>query len=304
MSVTPDLLAALADEQAAGPLQTRTLLLASARRQITPIRRTFVQASAGTPAVLAALVSARKHRAVATELLLLAFEPILDKTPLHAAAWGRALSPDSGPLVTAQSMSKTWAELADYRLVDRAGRVKRLANVVPLCEDGSGAAYTRPGKSAAGTTGYFGLPNTYWTAGWDQRLSLPGKAMLLILLSATTKRPTLNSDYEEIARRFGISERTARRGCGELMDNGLMGVHGQLVAAPRSPNGITTRYHRFLTDPFSPETIAAMRKADVAAARAKQSAGEPSTASTKSDSIPASASLFEGLLASQTGGEK
>lgn len=299
MSSPVDSIAALADETAIGPYQTRVRLLESARRQLVPIRRSFVEltATAGRPATLAVLVKARKARAFDAELLLLGLEPILDKTPLHSAVWGRALSPEPGPLVSGQSMSKTWAELAEYKLINRDGRIRRLANVLPLREDGSGVAYSRPGKSAKGTTGYFALPTVYWTEGWDQKLTFPAKAMLLVLLSSTTKRPTLNADYPEIARRFGISERTAGRGATELKDHNLMGIHGQLVAAPRSPNGITTRHHRFAIGSFAADQIAEARRADVAAAMAKMISTDPSDP-------PAVADLFAALPVSATAPSK
>ena len=302
MSTPFDPLAALADEAPIGPHETRVRLLESARRQLVPIRRSFVElpATAGRPSTLAVLVKGRKARALDAELLLLGLEPILDKTPLHSSVWGRGLSPESGPLVSGQSMSKTWAELAEYKLINRDGRIKRLANVLPLREDGSGVAYTRPGKTAKGTTGYFALPTTYWTEGWDQKLTLPAKAMLLVLLSSTTKRPTLNADYPEIARRFGISERTAGRGAAELKEHQLMGVHGQLVAAPRSPNGITTRHHRFATGPFAPERIAEARRADVTAARAKVASTDPPDPSTVADLF---ASFFANVTATPKGNQ-
>jgi hypothetical protein len=185
-------------------------------------------------------------------------------------------------------MSKTWAELAQYKLISREGRIRRLANVLPLREDGSGVAYTRPGKSATGTSGYFALPTAYWTEEWDQKLTLPAKAMLLVLLSSTTKRPTLNADYPEIARRFGISERTAGRGATELKEHKLMGVHGQLVAAPRSPIGITTRHHRFPIGPFAADQIAEARRADVAAAKAKVASVDPPDPPVVPDPLAAS----------------
>jgi len=287
MTSPVDPLAELVNESAIGPHQTRVGLLASARRQLVPIRRSFVTLpdTAGRPAMLATFVKARRTRAFDAQMLLLGFEPILDKTPLHSAVWGRALSPEEGPRVSGQSMSKTWAELAEYKLVNRDGRIRRLANVLPLREDGSGSPYTRPGKSAQGTTGYFALPITYWTEGWDQKLTLPAKAMLLV------------------ARRYGISERTAGRGATELRKHGLIGVHGQLVAAPRSPNGITTRHHRFGTGPFAPDLIAQARKADVAAAKAKSNPA----ADTSSSSFPVSlfasfpADLFAALTAPSTG---
>lgn len=121
-----------------------------------------------------------------------------------------------------------------------------------LHESGSGKAYTRPGLDPMGTsTGYFWLPNSYWLDGWHSKLNLPGKAMLLIWLSATSNQPTFAMSYEQTPKWYGISERTAERGIRELSDLNLMKSVGQKVAAARSPKGYTIRYNRALTGDFS-----------------------------------------------------
>lgn len=233
----------------------RTRLLATARRLFTPIRAGFVQQPRGATtraATLSKLVEAKASRTLDLALLVLALEPVLDGTPLPNATWAVLLQGDKQPEIPPTAVSKSWKLLEEkYHLVKRGTRINRLANIAPLCEDGSGEPYTRPGLNAKGTTGYFTLPHTYWTDGWDQKLSMAGKAMLLVHLAATQKSPTLMMSYEQADEWYGLSERTAERGIQELRRHGLLGERGQKVVEPRSPTRETVRYHRYLTGDFS-----------------------------------------------------
>lgn len=129
--------------------------------------------------------------------------------------------------------------------------------------------YTRPGSEAKGTTGYFVLPHAYWLHGWDRKLSLAGKALLIVHLSATQKTPILTMSYEQADDWYGLSERTAERGIRELRNVGLLGEHGQKVIAHRSPTGSTIRYHRFLLGDFSTQSRQALQQKTRSEARAR-----------------------------------
>ncbi|HYS35878.1 MAG TPA: hypothetical protein VEO01_09625 [Pseudonocardiaceae bacterium] len=271
--VLAEALASLVDEDASGPTELRIKLLSAARRPFVPIRHTFVQQprSAETRAAkLSELVRARNRRALDTTLLVYALEPILGGTPLPNSTWARLLSGEKGPAVPVTAVSKTWGLLEDdYRLVERGRRLHKLADVRPLREDGSGEPYIRPGRVAKGTTGYFILPHTYWSDGWDQTLTLPAKAMLLVYLSATQKTPTLCMSYEQADAWYGLSERTAERGIRELRNASLLGEHGQKVAEARSATGSTIRYHRFLLGEFSTHSRQALQQKTSAETRGR-----------------------------------
>src|ERR1035441_3533334 len=126
---------------------TRAILLASARRRLVPIRRTFVQLprngarEAGRVGPLGRLVEERQHVALDLILLLLAIQPIIsERDPLPGGTWARLLSSDSATRSPA-TVSRTWAVLENRKLVHRErGRPIQL-----LREDGSGAAWAHPG---------------------------------------------------------------------------------------------------------------------------------------------------------------
>jgi hypothetical protein len=142
-----------------------------------------------------------------------------------------------------------------------------------LREDGSGAAWTHPGEDRD-TVGYFSLPRRYWTDGWHERLRLPGKAMLLILLAETNTpgSPTFTLPAAKIAQHYGLSTSTVKRGLDELREHGLLGERWQRIPAPRSATGWTYKVHYWLNSPFSTKYREAARKADRAEIAAKTKA--------------------------------
>ena len=81
---------------------------------------------------------------------------------------------------TPATVSRTWAVLDGLNLV----KWTRGRPVVLLCEDARGDVYRHPGQKDA-QAAYFGLSRRYWLDGWDTKLGLPAKAMLLILLAAS-----------------------------------------------------------------------------------------------------------------------
>ncbi len=102
------------------------------------------------------------------------------------------------------------------KLVTRR-RSGRLAVITSLREDGSGEPYTGPtGKN--GDT-YLQLPLAYWLDGYDQRLSLRAKAMLMICLTLQDWSPL---PAERVPAWYGLSADTAQRGLDELRDARLI----------------------------------------------------------------------------------
>lgn len=258
----------LGHEAALGPADTVRALLDDALRGYVPLRKVFVQwpnDHTTRPNQLAKFVSGRQERALDALLLLHAFMPILEGTPLPLATWARALSLKAP--CTPTGAARAFATLEAMNLVERE-QIGKTPIIKPLLEDGSGATWTHPGALGADVgKGYFTLPHAYWTAGYAASLGLPGKAMLLIMLAETTQKPSFSMAVERASDWYGISERTAERGYIELTKAGLMDSHVQYVADARSPIGRRTVHHRALKDPFSTDERQRLQRAAGAAAR-------------------------------------
>lgn len=142
--------------------------------------------------------------------------------------------------------------------------------------------------------GFFTLPHEYWTDGYCDRLTLPGKAMLLILLAETQnpKTPAFRMAAARAPQWYGMSERTAERGYTELSREGVLLVKRVKVADPRHPAGRRDDYWRALAHPFSTPDRARLQKAATTAARQQVATRgvEPSTADVASPQHPEDAS--------------
>ncbi len=257
------------DDPVAPDAQRRDLLRA-ARRRLVPVRRTFVQAlrgQANRAGPLARLVAERQHVALDLLLLLIALQPVIGPNdPIAGRTWARLLSGRSTR--SPATVSRTWKVLADLGLVEWTPNKP----VVLLREDGSGQPYTHPGEGRVGA-GYFGLPRRYWLDGWHERLRLPGKAMLLVLLAETNNpaTPSFSVSAERIAEYYGFSVATVKRGLAELREAGLLGESWRKVGAPRSPTGWTYHVHYWLKNPFSTAYREAARVADATEADRRRS---------------------------------
>jgi hypothetical protein len=124
------------------------------------------------------------------------------------------------------------------------------------------------------------------------RLSLPGKAMFLIMLAETTTKPTFSMAVQRAPGWYGISERTAERGYQQLrvqhMPDGaqLLREHLQLVADAHSPTGLREVWHRTLAEPFSKD---ARRRLQRTSARAAARRAEKKAAVTAANDAPTTA---------------
>lgn len=227
--------------------RARDLLLDNAIRGFVPLRNTFVQRPRGAAergSTLATLVSGKHERALDALLLLHALWPVINGNPLSMSSWARILTFYGHPAEPA-AVSKVFGALANLGLVERH-RQGRGSVITPLLEDGSGSAWSRP------TDAFFALPHEYWKQGYVDRLRLPGKAMLLILLKETQFEPSFEMAVERAANWYGISERTAERGYQQLNTASLLQVKIQTATSPMLPTGISRRrFHRALRDPFS-----------------------------------------------------
>jgi hypothetical protein len=104
-------------------------------------------------------------------------------TTLPVGVWVRAFDTTRAgtPASAATAVSKVLPRLERRRLIDRRRREReRKIRVTLLREDGSGNAYTRPGKG--NTDRFLRLSHRFWLNGWYERLDLPATAMLLVAL--------------------------------------------------------------------------------------------------------------------------
>lgn len=265
----------------ATPASTRAELARVAQRGFTPVRRSFVQSRDGRKwhgSSLGRLVAARQPRALNAYLLLLMAWPALSvrEVPLEAGTWARALSPDPpGRQWSPDAMTRVWAALEDLGLVERE-RAARLVQVTPRREDGA-APYARPRPDTGIADDlYFALPDDYWLDAWHVRLSLPGRALLLILLEGTNGRPEVALPYEKARDWYGISDKTMQAGLEDLRRHGLLAERAEWVEAPLSAVGWTKHTYYALTAPFSRDARAELQ---VRARAAVQSGTTTTTAS-------------------------
>lgn len=255
--MTYDPFAGLEDERPLTPIEALTSLLTSAKREYCPLGNSFVQrprGSADRSSTLALFVRNRQERALDAILTTYALQPVLSEDdPLPLGAWANILSTRKPCGIT--TVSKTFRVLEEMKLVTRTRQGNKTI-ITPLREDGSGAPWSKPGllqpESPNESDGYFTVPHEYWTEGYIDRLRLPGKAMLLIMLKETQGKPPFEMAVERAQQWYGISERTAERGYAELNAEKLLDVHIQRQASPRLPKGLLReRYYRALRDPFS-----------------------------------------------------
>lgn len=229
--------------------ETLETFLKDAKRTALPLRNTFVQKGTQRrprPGPLADIVRSGSDRIL--ELYLIA-HAIAAKRPFNVArdarVWGRMVGmPETAS--TSSSVSKAWRWLEEHDLV-LVGRAGRLADVTILRDDGSGKKYTHPSKTGER---YFKLPFDYWFDGWNERLSVPAKAMLLVALSLQDDFPLPGA---KAAPWYGISEATAERGLRELRRADVLNSRFEYKVAPRAPSGRTRQRYYTLRPPFGPK---------------------------------------------------
>ena len=270
-----DPFAGLSDEPDPGPAGALGALLDSARRGYLPMRKIAVQrpnTEAVRASTISVLLGGRHHRPLDAWLLLHALQPVLTGSPLPLRTWAHLLSTRTP--CTPSVASKAFAVLEDLNLV-----VRTKAGSTPqfdlLHEDGSGRPWTRPGVVEETGPGYFTLPHAYWTGGHADRLSLPGKTMLLIILAETQnpKTPAFSMPVERAQQWYGISERSAERGYTDLHKAGLLLVRKTKVIDARHPAGRRDVYWRALAHPFGTDDRARLQ--DAARTAARENLNEP-----------------------------
>ncbi|MFJ6452254.1 hypothetical protein ACIQNV_37260 [Streptomyces hydrogenans] len=207
------------------------LLRRSRRREDDfPIRREFIQSRVENdygewitgPGPLSKLLRA-PH---ALELLLLVYAVttsgdygVTERSQLWGRAAGIYLSPDQG---ASMAVSRQWLHLEKLGLIERRqhGQLKR---IIKLRERGRIGAFTLPYDTPSGAKGdvYFRVPFSYWRDGWNQRLEMPGKAVLLAAMSRRKETFTLPQDTRG-AQTLGLGRHTVARGIEELLSHELL----------------------------------------------------------------------------------
>ena len=241
----------------ATPDDTIGALLERAGRsgRAAPLDKRFVQQGTQgerTPGPLAPIV--RRHDYRALDLLLLghavASAPPYDITEA-ADVWCRTL--DLGRSDSARTtVSKAFGRLDKvHHLVSRQRDGRRL-RVILLAADGSGEPYEHPGDEPDGR--YLTIPFAYWEQGWHRRLSLPGKAFLLIGLSLADG---FNLPAEKGPAWYGIAPDTIERGVADLLKHDLVDVRRMAKKAPLAPEGYTIENRYTLRPPFGPRGVLA-----------------------------------------------
>jgi hypothetical protein len=287
-----DPFAGIDDQAEATAADARSGLLRAAKRGYVPLRKEFVQRRAGSAlvggrpsaraSVLYDIVNSRNQRAFDLFLLLHAYQPILGGSPLRLATWANILSVKSS--VDTTSVSRAIDTLAGLGLVVREDS-SRTPVLRLLREDGSKEPWEKPGAVADEGPGYFVIPHAYWDLGLSEVLTMPGKAMFLIMLAETQnpKTPAFAMAVERAREWYGISERTAERGYRELNAANALKVKVQKVTDPRHPAGRREIYWRALHPPFDTPSRVRMQRAATKATRAvgKGSTGDSSKGSAK-----------------------
>ncbi|HEY1457180.1 MAG TPA: hypothetical protein VGF15_01570 [Solirubrobacteraceae bacterium] len=229
-------------------------LLESSNRTSVAVRRSFVQDRQAedrpAPGSLAALVRGGRRSTFDQYLLLLAWAGGPESTLcLDSRVWARMLGL---PMTDAsrRTISRNWKILSGLRLVSirRAGRQ---ISATALCEDGSGGPYVHPEEDHEPS---LQLPYSYWRERYHKRLTVPGKAVLLIAL-------TLGDWFALPTRRgplwYGLSRSTLERGFKNAYDCAALGTRYSLKEAPLAPAGYTKENHYILLAPFGPRGIIA-----------------------------------------------
>ncbi|MGC0368836.1 hypothetical protein [Microbacterium sp. SLBN-111] len=188
----------------------------------------------------------------------------------HAAGFTLTASQKSAR----QQWSKSVNKLAKLQLIE-TGRDKRQAVYTLLHERGDGAPYTRPTKLAHG--GWVTIPYAYWLDGWDQKLTLAEKIMLLISLDQK-QRFTLPTNRAQ--EWYGVSESTAVRGFKGLRERGI------LDAEPKTTIDLSTKMMMRTVNVYTTVGIwtKANREKTMTVKRRRRTT--PAKSSKKDDAVP------------------
>ena len=232
--------------------QVLRAILDASGRQSVPIRTAFVQQRVASglaePGPLASLVRRGRDSTLEQYLVLHAWASAGDFAVVRdARIWARALGLDDGEKGR-RAVGRNWTALQDMKLVETSRR-GRLVRAQLLREDGSGSPYgAHPGLGPKSDP-YLQLPYEYWLGGYHERLTLPGRAVLLIAL-------TLGDWFPLPTRRgpdwYGISRASLERGLQQARKESILEMQYAFKDAPLAPQGYTRENFFRLLPPFGP----------------------------------------------------
>ncbi|MEV0115636.1 hypothetical protein AB0H77_20710 [Streptomyces sp. NPDC050844] len=224
---------------------TRTAVLTRSVRANVPLRKTFVQANAGSDSrsgPLKDFVTGRDLRGLKAYLLIVAACSNGDNgwsTTHDSAVWARMM--DIHESADGQS-ARTGAWRALLRLHERklvdCRRNGTMITATLMREDGSGRPYDRPdGKTEENR--YLQIPAAFWTTGCDERLDLPGLALFLVV---AREKNWSAFPAEKAPEWYGWSADTHERGLKKLVSLELVERREYFIKAPFAPLGFTKTY--------------------------------------------------------------
>ncbi|RPK32105.1 hypothetical protein EES40_36835 [Streptomyces sp. ADI93-02] len=141
----------------------------------------------------------------------------------RSETWGRAAGISFATNGTASAaVSRHLHKLKELKLISTEP-YGRMTKITKLLEDGSGDPYTLPSGDKEGSrkSTYFKVPFAYWEQRYYRSLSMPAKAMLLILMSQRSPSFVLHK-AREYALWYGVSPSTVGRGIEELKKRRLL----------------------------------------------------------------------------------
>ncbi|TGB06653.1 hypothetical protein [Streptomyces sp. MZ04] len=221
---------------------TRTAVLTRSVRANVPLRKTFVQANAGSDSrsgPLKDFVTGRDLRGLKAYLLIVAACSNGDNgwsTTHDSAVWARMMDiHESADDQSARTGAwRALLRLHERKLVD-CRRNGTMITVTLLREDGSGRPYDRPdGKTEENR--YLQIPAEFWTTGRDKRLDLPGLALFLVV---AREKNWSAFPAEKAPEWYGWSADTHERGLKKLVSLGLVERREHYMKAPFAPLGFT-----------------------------------------------------------------
>ncbi|RSS50084.1 hypothetical protein [Streptomyces sp. WAC01280] len=189
------------------------------KNRTVPIRRAFVQLGErpGTrPGALKSLVASRQERALDLYLLVAAITGANDHSVTEwSTTWARTIG-IFDEKTGAPAVSRSWKALKDLGLITTARGSQRRTTVTKRMEDGSGP-YAPPENVGEK---YLQLPYAYWENDLHTKLSLPGKAMLLIAYAQRKNKFALVQ--AKISEWYGLAQKTVAAGTDDLVQHGVL----------------------------------------------------------------------------------
>lgn len=251
-------------------LRTPQSFAANSAHRGAPVRRAFVTREGAGPTGLEDVMRAARGgagggRGGRTRLALIlslwwvnSLAPYASQRP--ASFWAEMIGiddPVKGPRTAAANLQ----ELARRGFITIESGEPGMANVVTLCNEmvHTGGPYIRPdGKSGS----YFRVPEQLWTTGAIARLSGPGLAMYLIVLSYHRRPGGMEHPSGQGIRtpaalpvwfspngfreRHGLSEDTRLAGIRDLRDAGIVEVETRHIDVQNQPGSGHRRFRRQL----------------------------------------------------------